>query len=117
MNLYIDSDQDMSAAVAEHVAGLKRAGYNGGSLMVEDSRGVVFQCPPYATSADAVLPLLAGWRWEADWHPQHGAVRVVLKPTISHPAGASSVTAEAFQFAWAACNALLQGNGHEVTFV
>lgn len=120
MKLVIHNDSELSAAVAEHVAGLKRVGYNGTSLLVEDSRGVVLQCPPFATSADAVLPLLEKQSVViANWIlPDEGDCgwRVDIYDSIPNASLNKGAGALDKSFPRAACIALLRAAGHEVTF-
>lgn len=110
------TDDELNAAVATHVCGY--AGVDGGMMRLPDTRmrGNVFESwkrvPPYATSADAVLPLLDSPKYIAWWE-----ARLKLNGTHQvrcHQSEVDSFLAESATFPRAACIALLRANGIEV---
>ena len=114
------TDDELNAAVATHVCGY--AGVDGGMMRLPDTRmrGNVFESwkrvPPYATSADAVLPLLDGFEWvdigkDVDYNDGPWAVSISRQR-----AGAMGALfiGSAPALARAACIALLRANGIEV---
>ncbi len=103
------TDDELSAAVAEYVAGWVNDGSYWGWRL--NSGQVKRRCdlPPYATSADAVLPLLE--KYHAAWLAQSviNGCTVVITATGYERFYGNSPT-----FPRAACIALLRANGVEV---
>ena len=105
------TDDELSAAVAEHVAGYKNVIYatHPPRLVADDPErpGERMRIGLYATSADAVLPLLEKCRhWKAQqWEPN------VVWVDLDAPNYGDGV---AETFPRAACVALLRANGIEV---
>ena len=103
------SDAELSAAVAEKVAGWrmvgKKRGLPPGNSGTYPNTGI----PPYATSADAVLPLLPKERHKTFWicHAGYLGYRICIH---SGETGNILAEAEAPTFARAACLALLACN-------
>lgn len=96
------TDAELSAAVAEHVAGWDHANIS-----------KTFDVPPFATDANAVLGLLEDYYWTATTGASNDkpCYRMVAVKVIGrhgwNEAGAGP-------FARAACFALLKANGVEV---
>lgn len=125
MTLTNPTDTELSAAVAEHVAGWTRVLSRPGLWTPPPSKNLMergrylTEIPPYATSADAVLPLLKkydftvahlkGPPWEA----------IGFEVCIHRDDGQALVNNEGhdfISFPRAACIALLRAHGHEVEF-
>ncbi|HEX2900447.1 MAG TPA: hypothetical protein VHS96_12070 [Bacteroidia bacterium] len=103
------TDAELSAAVAEHVAGIDPQALTGNDHWVK-TRII------YATSADAVLPLLENqkWHWRS-WKAEAGAefvwVWVSYIETDDINAPVLSGNYRCATFARAACFALLKAKG------
>lgn len=113
------TDDELSAAVAEHVAGLTisfgciaswRQLPNGEPEEVQDG-----PIPNYSTSADAVLPLLEKWASEAEFNGPSIHMTPDSRWLVSlHNADDIVASATARTLPRAACIALLRANGVEV---
>ncbi len=122
------SDEALSALVAEHCAGwtdIKRnplpglfhCGFNEAQgKTAEANCGSPWGIPPYATSADAVLPLLEKYRgWSSRKHNYNPKLRTVeLEVTCEDGDGYSYAHGDAPTFARAACFCLLRAAGQKV---
>ncbi len=94
------TDAELSAAVAEHVAGIDP------NALTENDHWVKTRII-YATSADAVLPLLEKFSWTCDYNlPGYRAI-IRINPGRYHLGSATT-------FARAACFALLRAKGWNV---
>lgn len=113
----------LSAAVAEYCAGWMRCERNGRMVFYDPEGGHVVPhelhnyIPPYAESADAVIPLLAAWR---DQDSQFRQVHIGIhgKPSFVELRGSALGTfyASGKTLPVAACLALLRAAGHTIRF-
>ena len=132
------NDGELNAAVAEHVAKLPvrddaRISARPGAKVIchSEEYGVCSEMPPYATSADAVLPLLE--KYDAWSKGTTGGAVTVYKQTLSpaqkpsddipdnewmilKPVGHYWNCDNPKPFPYSACIALLRANGVEVVF-
>lgn len=110
------ADAELSALVAEKVAGWTRvpgafSGYrkNPGletcPCWASPKQEIYQTCPPYATSADAVLPLLERYNYNAFFNPEERLYEITLEMRRDVNPFAFAPT-----FARAACLALLKAH-------
>lgn len=113
------TDEELSAAVAQHVAGLTpdhfKFNYDGETTdhccWRRDGKTIGSgACPPFATSADCVLPLLEKHHpWRADCGGEYG-YRLSISALNAEHVGTYSV-AWGSTFARAACFCILRAAG------
>lgn len=117
------TNDQISAAVAEFVAGWKRTPEEAKSVWCTGKRGpgrTMFRnkCSPFATSADAVLPLLEKYGAIASRLPLVWSITLAEKTPDDGQIYSVKVLAraKATTFPLAACIALLRAHGVDVTF-
>lgn len=106
LTLVDPTNEQINAAAAEHVAGYSK-GYAEHST-AWTHKGAVSVLPPFATSADAVLPYVSGL-WSS-WVHIGGEISV----QVHHGPGWAISRAKTFPLA--CCLAVLKSRGVEVTF-
>jgi len=109
---------EITALVAEHVAGIPvelHVSRNGRGLVIEKETGKT--CDSYATSADAVMPLLEKFAWRGAGNrcgSTHASTVLVWGKDGREYMGQADHTHGKNSFALAACIALLRAHGFEV---
>lgn len=106
------SDKELSAAVAEHVAGWTRHKSESKECYDQDGNHTYWSnVPPFATSANDVLPLLENREWNC-W--TQGNPKLIYFGLYPHKGESGYIPSFSPTFARAACFCLLRAHGCDV---